>query len=149
MSIDPNNPVVALCAAGMAVEGDVDAARQLFEQAWAARRDDYDASIAAHFLARVQPTVASRLEWNTVAARHVEAVPDERGRAFKASLYLNLGDACLAAGDVAAAHDAAVRAVAGIADLPEDGYRTFVAGGIERLQQRLAAAVSSSTPASR
>ena len=90
MSIDPNNPVVALCAAGMAVEGDVDAA-----------------------------------------------------------LYLNLGDACLAAGDVAAAHDAAVRAVAGIADLPEDGYRTFVAGGIERLQQRLAAAVSSSTPASR
>jgi hypothetical protein len=27
MSIDPNNPVVALCAAGMAVEGDAEAAR--------------------------------------------------------------------------------------------------------------------------
>jgi len=28
MDIDPNNPVVALCAAGMATEGDIDAARR-------------------------------------------------------------------------------------------------------------------------
>jgi len=82
-------------------------------------------------------------------------VPDERTRAFKASLYLNLADAHLAAGHLPAAHAAAIRAVAGLADLPQDGYRTFVAGGIERLQQRLATAnmaahsVSHATPASR
>jgi hypothetical protein len=140
MSIDPDNPVVALCAAGMAVEGDAEAARQLFEQAWTARRDDYDASIAAHFLARAQPTAASRLEWNAIAARHAEAVSDARADAFKASLYLNLGDAHLAAGDVAAAHDAAIRAMAGVAHLAEDGYRTFVTRGIEGLQERIAAA---------
>jgi hypothetical protein len=140
MIIDPDNPVVALCAAGMAVEGDADAAHELFEQAWAARRDDYDASIAAHFLARAQPTVATRLEWNAIAARHAEAAPDPRVNAFKASLYLNLGDAYLAAGEVTAAHDAAVRAMAGVADLDEDGYRTFVTRGIEGLQRRIAAA---------
>ena len=43
MNIDPDNPVVALCAAGMAVEGDSSAALALFEQAWLARRDNYDA----------------------------------------------------------------------------------------------------------
>ena len=69
MNIDPANPVVALCAAGMAIEGDADAARQLFEQAWSARQDDYDASIAAHFLARHQPTVESRVRWNALAAQ--------------------------------------------------------------------------------
>jgi len=37
--IDPTNPVVVLCAEGMAAEGAPVAARRLFEQAWAARRD--------------------------------------------------------------------------------------------------------------
>ena len=54
MKIDPDNPVVALCAAGMAVEGDSSAALALFEQAMLGRRDDYDACIAAHFVARHQ-----------------------------------------------------------------------------------------------
>ena len=52
----PDNPVVALCAEGMAVEGDREQARALFTRAWAIHRDDYEASIAAHFLARHQTT---------------------------------------------------------------------------------------------
>ena len=50
--IDPDNPVVALCAAGMAVEGSPDEAIALFEQAWAARTDDYD--VCCDFLAHVR-----------------------------------------------------------------------------------------------
>ena len=143
MSIDPDNPVVALCAAGMAVDGDARAARALFEQAWEARRDDYDASIAAHFLARHQPTVESKLHWNSLAAHHAEAVTDDRILELRASLYLNLGDAYLGAGNLADAQAAADKARASLSDLPMDGYRTFVEGGIERLQRRLAEAGSS------
>ena len=46
MPIDPNNPVVLLCAAGMERDGEPEEARRLFQQAWDARRNDYDAAIA-------------------------------------------------------------------------------------------------------
>ncbi|MEO8335093.1 MAG: hypothetical protein ABI664_08975 [bacterium] len=140
MNIDPANPVVALCAAGMAVEGDADAAKRLFEEAWAARTDDYDASIAAHFLARHQPTVELRVHWNVLAAQHAEAVTDGRADGFKASLYLNVADALLASGDHAAATAALDTAAIHVPMLPDDGYRTFVERGIAGVMSRLAAA---------
>ena len=34
MPLDPTNPVVALCAEGVAIEGDAAAARARFERAW-------------------------------------------------------------------------------------------------------------------
>jgi tetratricopeptide (TPR) repeat protein len=137
MTIDSNNTVVALCAAGMAIEGDTPAARRLFEQAWEVRRDDYDASIAAHFLARHQTTVEDRLAWNIRAARHAEVVADDRARELKASLYLNLADAYLAVGDSAEARAAIRRAAESLDDLPVDGYRDFVKRGIDGLVRRL------------
>jgi hypothetical protein len=138
MDFDLTNPVVALCAAGMAVEGEAEKAKQLFEQAWAARRDDYDASIAAHFLARHQSTIEARVHWNAVAAQHAEAVPDGRTDEFKASLYLNLADALLAAGEHASAQDALTKAIVHVGDLPDGGYRTFVERGIGGVRERLA-----------
>jgi hypothetical protein len=137
--IDPNNPVVALCAAGMAIEGDADAARRLFEQAWDARSDDYDASIAAHFIARHQPSEDDRLRWNRLAVEHAERVGDERVRALMASLYLNLGDSLRATGDIVGAAQNLARARTHLVDLAEDGYRSFVAMGVTRLEARLGA----------
>jgi tetratricopeptide (TPR) repeat protein len=137
MAIDATNPVVALCAAGMDREGTPDEARRLFEEAWDARRDDYDASIAAHFLARHQATPADTLHWNALAVRHAEAVPGDRADELKASLYLNLGDSYAATGNIPAAIEAANRAVASLDLLPAGGYREFVEMGIRRLQQRL------------
>src|SRR5262245_35498555 len=110
MTIDSENPVVALCAAGMAREGVPDEARGLFEQAWAARRDDYDACIAAHYLARHQPTPEETLRWNALSASHAEAVTDGRADGFFASIYLNLADSLLATGDVAQAKTVTRRA---------------------------------------
>ena len=135
--IDPTNPVVALCAEGMAVEGTPGAARPLFEQAWDARRDDYDAAIAAHFLARHQPTPEDTLRWNDLAARHAERVGDGRADALLPSLYLNLGDALAGVGQLAPALDAARRARDRLDALPHDGYRAFVLLGIDRLIERL------------
>jgi hypothetical protein len=143
MAIDPTNPVVALCAAGMECEGDPAAALRLFEQAWAARTDDYDAAIAAHYVARHQPTPADTLHWNEVAIHHALRVPDERAAVFMASLYLNLGDALAAVGQEAAARAVAIRARQGLEVLPGGGYRDLVAGGIQRLQERLANAPNS------
>ena len=137
MAIDAANPVVALCAAGMEREGTPAEARQLFEEAWAARRDDYDASIAAHFLARHQDTSADTLHWNALAVRHAEAVTDARANELMASLYLNVGDSYAATGQKAEAIDAANKATRSLEFLPAGGYRDFVAMGIARLRQRL------------
>lgn len=143
--IDPSNPVVALCAEGMALEGSPPEARRCFEQAWEARRDDLDAAIAAHYLARHQPTVAERLHWNRVAAQHADAVTDGRADALCASLYLNLADALAVAGETTAALHALERAAEGLPALPAGGYRQLIEGGIERLRARLQAR---STPGS-
>ena len=43
MSFDVSNPVVALCVAGVQVEGTPVEALALYDQAWAARTDDFDA----------------------------------------------------------------------------------------------------------
>jgi hypothetical protein len=47
-------------------------ARELFAQAWAIRRDDYEASIAAHFVARHQDTPEEALRWNMLAVAMME-----------------------------------------------------------------------------
>ncbi|HKH94195.1 MAG TPA: hypothetical protein VKA54_20490 [Gemmatimonadaceae bacterium] len=136
-AIDPTNPVVALCAQGMTAEGTPTEARRLFELAWEARRDDYDAAIAAHFLARHQPTATDTLHWNALAVRHAEGVSDGRAAGFLASLYLNLGDSQANVGETEAALTSVRAASLHLAAVPSGGYRDFVALGIDRLAQRL------------
>jgi hypothetical protein len=137
--IDSDGPTAQLCAAGMMVDGDSAAARTYFVQAWDARRDSYDAAIAAHFLARHQPTAADTLHWNEVAVAHAEAVPGDRASPLLASLYLNLGDSYLALGRPADAAVATEHGLAALCHLATDGYGAFVAFGLERLKSRLAA----------
>ena len=150
MTIDPDNPVVRLCAEGMAVEGDRAAARTLFAQAWAIRRDDYDACIAAHFVAPHQDAPEETLRWNALAVAHAEAVLDGRAQTLLASVYLNLGESYRLAGEQAKAVTAMERARAALDRLPIDGYRTFVANGIDHLSsQLLATTISERTPANR
>ena len=139
--IDGDSVVARLCAAGMAVDGDAAAAGALFRQAWDARRDDYEASIAAHFLARHQPSLDDSLHWNRVAVEHAEAVTDERAKPLLASLYLNLAGSYLALGDSARATIAAEQGVTALQFLPADGYRDFVSRGLQRLRARIAQAV--------
>ena len=138
MPLDPSNPVVSLCAEGMAVEGDAAAARALFEKAWDIRRDDFDAAVAAHFLARHQPTPELTLYWNALAVEHAVRVEDGRAQELLASLYLNLGDAHRAVGNRRDAATAAGLARSALDNLEAGGYRDFVTLGIDRLERRLA-----------
>lgn len=91
--MDNDNPVVKLCAAGMQAEGvgDIDRARALFEQAWEACTDDYEACVAAHYVARHQPTPEDTLAWNQTALEYAGRVTDAQIRQFYPSLYFNLG----------------------------------------------------------
>jgi tetratricopeptide (TPR) repeat protein len=127
--MDPNNPIVKLCAAGIAAEaeGRAEDAKALFEQAWAESRDDFEACIAAHYLARHQPTLA---------ADRADRVADERVRDFYASLYLNLGHSLEKLGRAAEACELYERAAERAEEMPDSPYTRLVRMGIAAGQAR-------------
>jgi len=139
--MDPNNPVVKLCAAGMAAEGEgrrADA-KVLFEQAWAARTDDFEACIAAHYVARHQETLDAELAWNREALTRANAAADDRVGGFYPSLYLNLAHSLEQLGHIATAHEHYSLAAARLKDLPDSPYadliRTGVTAGLGRTSE--------------
>lgn len=91
--MDTTNPIIQLCLQGSQAEFEhrPDDARSFYLQAWEACTDDYEACIAAHYVARFQDSPEETLRWNLLALRHAEAVSDERVSEFYPSLYLNLG----------------------------------------------------------
>ena len=141
-ALDPDNPVVKWCVAGMRAEGEgrLDEARALFNQAWAARQDDLEACIAAHYVARHQTSPEETLRWNQAALDHAAAVGDERVQGFYASLYLNLGYAHEQLGHAAEARRCYALAEAYAADVPGGGYGARLRGGLEAARRRMDAA---------
>jgi tetratricopeptide (TPR) repeat protein len=139
--MDPNNPVVKLCAEGMQAEaqGRNAAALELFTQAWEVSQDDYEACMAAHYLARQQTTPQDVLRWNQEALQRAEAVDDERGEGFYPSLYLNMGYSYEVLGKRAEAMRYYQLAAARVEALPEGGYGDLVRDGVARGLQRIAA----------
>jgi hypothetical protein len=91
--MDLSNPVIQLCMDGTRAEFEhrLEDARVLYQQAWDARKDDYDACIAAQYVARFQDSVEESLRWNQLALEHADAVKDDRVKDFYPSLYLSLG----------------------------------------------------------
>lgn len=130
--MDPDNPVVRLCAQGMAAEGEgrADDARARFQEAWDAADDDYEHCVAAHYLARHQPTPEETLRWNQECLDRADAVGDDRVRGFYASLHVNMGSAYQALGAVDRAREHFVRAAAHIGDVPAGPYADWTRFGI-------------------
>jgi hypothetical protein len=91
--MDINNPVIKLCIEGTNAEfeGRVGDAHILYDQAWELRKDDYDACIAAHYVARFRDAPEDTLHWNQEALKRADAVNDDSVKDFYPSLYLNLG----------------------------------------------------------
>jgi hypothetical protein len=137
--LDPDNPVVRLCVAGMRAEGDgrLAEAAELFGQAWAARQDDFEACIAAHYVARHQPTPHDALRWNEAALVAADSAGDERVQGFYASLYLNLGHAHETLGHADEARRFYDLAAARLAAVPDGRYGDMVRGGIENGRLRV------------
>jgi hypothetical protein len=91
--MDTTNPIIQLCIQGARAEFEhrLDDARAFYQQAWELHSDDYEACIAAHYLARFQDSPEKSMYWNRVALEHATAVNDERVKEFYPSLYLNMG----------------------------------------------------------
>lgn len=93
--MDPTNPVIKLCLEGTQAEFEkrIDDACRLFNQAWEKSTNDYEACVAAHYVARHQARAEDALHWNQEAVRRADAVGDDSVKEFYPSLYLNLGRA--------------------------------------------------------
>jgi tetratricopeptide (TPR) repeat protein len=100
-----DNPVIQLCLAGTRAEfeGQPDKAHSLYQQAWAAAQDDFEACIAAHYVARHQENPEERLRWNQIALKRAQAVADGRVQEFYPSLFLNMGYSFALLGNLAEA----------------------------------------------
>jgi tetratricopeptide (TPR) repeat protein len=134
--MDPENPVVRLCAEGIRAEADgrqADA-RDLFRRAWESATDDYEACVAAHYLARHQPTAEETLRWNRECLERADRVGDERVRGFYASLHLNMAAAHRELGHLDEAREHFEQAAACVEDAPSGQYgdwnRFAVADGL-------------------
>ena len=138
-AMDPNNPVVKLCMEGMRAEGEsrFEDARRLFTQAWETRADDYEACIAAHFIARHQDNPQDTLRWNQEALSRADAAGGERVRGFYPSLYLNLGHSYETLGEMAEAARFYRLASQGMDQLPDGRYSGIVRGAVEAGQKRI------------
>jgi tetratricopeptide (TPR) repeat protein len=90
---EPADEVMRLCVFGTQAEyaGRSDEAAAFYRQAWRAARDDYEACLAAHYVARVQDSPELALHWNEIALARAESSRDERVIPFYPSLYVNLG----------------------------------------------------------
>ncbi|MFF1956126.1 hypothetical protein ACFVWX_03875 [Streptomyces sp. NPDC058220] len=122
--MDPENPVVQLCAQGMRAEaeGREAEARDLFLRAWESAGDDYDACVAAHYLARHQPTPQETLRWNQECLSRADLVGDERVRGFYPSLHATMGSAHQDLGQTAAAREHFESAAERLKDVPPGQY---------------------------
>ena len=138
--MDPNNPVVRLCAQGMEAESDgrPQDASALFQRAWDARTNDYEGCIAAHYVARSQPDADATYRWNLTALTLAERTDrDDEIRGFHPSLHLNMASSYQSLGDRTAAR-AHLEAAVGLIDvLPDNPYKEIVRGGINNVQARL------------
>jgi tetratricopeptide (TPR) repeat protein len=140
--MDPNNPVVNLCAAGMIAEGEglsADA-KALFEQAFAESSDDFEACIAAHYVARHQATVEDELDWNFRALERANLVGDERVRSFYPSLYLNLAHSFEKVGRTGEACELYTTAATRLEGQPDSPYTQLIRSGIAAGRQRTCSA---------
>jgi tetratricopeptide (TPR) repeat protein len=138
--MDPNDPVVKLCAEGKEQEsrGNNETAAELFQQAWKRASGDFERCIAAHYVARHQATAELALDWNQKAMDHAQRVTDGSVNEFFASLYLNLGKSHEDLGNLTDARRNYECAAAKLQAISDSAYREIIQDGIERGLERVA-----------
>ena len=103
--MDLTSETAQLCMAGNQAEFErrLPDARAFFAQAWDAATDDYEASMAAHYVADLEPDPATALAWDLEALRR--GFMDNRVTEFLPSLYVSLGGSYERMGDAGEAEE--------------------------------------------
>ena len=137
MLLDPDNKIVQCCARGMALEGEGrhKQAAKTFRQAWRNAENPLEKAIAAHYVARHQPSLTDKLKWDQQALAYALDVKTEGIQEFFPSLYLNIGKCYEDLLDNAANYQ---QALSFAHQLPDDGYGQMIRAGILAGLQRLA-----------
>lgn len=93
MEMDLTNPTLKLCMDGTHAEfeGRKEDACDFYRRAWETATDDYEACVAAHYMARCQADPEEVFRWNREALERADAAKDDRVQEFYPSLYLNMG----------------------------------------------------------
>lgn len=93
MDIDPDNNIVQLCSEGMNAEfeGKLEKSTALFKQAWESASDNFEAFIAAHYMARRQLSLEEKLKWNLESYHLANTIEGDGMKKYLPSLCLNLG----------------------------------------------------------
>ena len=112
-------------------------AAKLYQDAWDARTSDYEACIAAHYMARLQTTPDDVLHWNSEALRFAESSNDPELSPFFPSLYLNLGKSHEDLKNLADAKKFYLLAEAATSVLPDGEYAATVIRGIRAGLERV------------
>jgi len=73
---------------------DLPQAQSLYWQAWMLSSNEYEACIAAHYVAHLQEDPHEKFKWDKIALEKADAAGDERIQEFYPSLYLNMGQSC-------------------------------------------------------
>jgi hypothetical protein len=99
--MDTTSRAAQLCIDGTRAEflRRIDDARRLYLEAWEAAEDCYEAAIAAHYVAHLEPDPVEALRWHLIALERARC--DPRTEEFMGSLLVSLGGAYEAVGDVA------------------------------------------------
>jgi rifampin ADP-ribosylating transferase len=141
MFFDTDNHIIQLCAHGMELEasGQPSQAAALFHQAWDQASDNFEKCIAAHYLARHQPSTTDKLKWDQLALQHALNIHDDAIKAILPSLYLNIGKCYEDLQDPEKAKTHYQLAHTYAIFLQDDGYGSMMKRGIDSALQRMGA----------
>jgi len=132
MEFDLDNHVIQCCARGMELEGQgkADEAGQLFDLAWAEASNDFERSVAAHYVARHQKNISEKLKWDEIALACALQSTHATIKTTYPSLYLNIAKCYEDLADIDNAKKHYQLALSYTHYLPDDGYGKMIKAGI-------------------
>jgi hypothetical protein len=99
--METGNPIIKLCIAGTQAEfqHQIEEAKALYLKACQIQTNDYEACIAAHYMASHQKDPKIEFEWNQKALEYAGVCPEGLVNEFFPSLYVNMGKSFERLGD--------------------------------------------------
>lgn len=144
MEIDPANKVVQLCTEGMNAEfeGKMDVSESFFKQAWETASDNFEAFIAAHYMARRKTSPEAQLDWNLKSYQLALQLDENEVMQYLPSLCLNIGKSYEDMSQTTNAIKYYQKGAKYADSLPEKAYGNMIKSGLTEGLRRMNAKVT-------